>query len=354
MGARWQPLRCGFPSGRSSTSRGSTPSGGRRTIDRRFRKERDGSGRGPRRLRRRPARGGRAEACASPSAGSTALPLRPICVSALVGRPGAADPNRGPTATRRATPMNVILRVTAGPHTGREYVFDRHDSFVVGRSSQVKFSVPADGFLSRNHFLIEFNPPACYLRDLGSTNGTRLNGLRVAGARLRDGDVISAGESTFVVRVEETRGEIPAIRCLGCERPAPEGVAVAARPGDLTIDWLCESCAAHRRKYPTPPPGYWIERLDRRRGDGRGLPREAALQQHAGGDQDDGPHHRRQRPRQGVLPARDGRGPCPSAPEHRRLLQHGGVRRPVPARHGARRRRRGSGVGRGSWESRCR
>ncbi len=156
--------------------------------------------------------------------------------------------------------MNVFLRVTAGPHLGREYVFDRHDTFIVGRSSQVQFSVPDDGFLSRNHFLIEFNPPACFLRDLGSTNGTRLNGLRVAGARLRDGDLISAGESTFVVRVEETRAEIPAIRCLGCERPAPEGVAVAAMPGDTTIDWLCEACAAHRRKYPTPPPGYWIER----------------------------------------------------------------------------------------------
>ena len=156
--------------------------------------------------------------------------------------------------------MNVVLRVTAGPLLGREYIFDRHDTFVVGRSSQVQFSVPGDGFLSRNHFLIEFNPPACYLRDLASTNGTKVNGLRVSGTHLRDGDVISAGESTFVVRVEDSRAAMPAIRCLGCERPAPDDIALAARPGDDTIDWLCDTCADRRRKYPTPPDGYWIER----------------------------------------------------------------------------------------------
>ena len=87
--------------------------------------------------------------------------------------------------------MNVVLRVTAGPHTGLEYIFDCHATFVVGRSSQAQFSVPDDGFLSRNHFLVEFNPPACYLRDMGSTNGTTVNGVRVTEARLSDGDVIS-------------------------------------------------------------------------------------------------------------------------------------------------------------------
>ena len=156
--------------------------------------------------------------------------------------------------------MNVVLRVTSGPLMGREYLFDRHDTFVVGRSSQVHFSVPGDGFLSRNHFLIEFNPPACYLRDLGSSNGTKVNDLRVSTTRLRDGDVIAAGQSTFVVRVEDTRGEIPAIRCLGCDLRAPADVALAARPGDEGIEWLCDACADRRRRYPTPPTGYFIER----------------------------------------------------------------------------------------------
>lgn len=157
--------------------------------------------------------------------------------------------------------MNVVLRVTAGPHSGMEYTFERHETFVVGRSSQVQFPVPEDGFLSRNHFLIEFNPPVCFLRDLGSTNGTKVNGHRVDAARLRDGDTITAGESSFVIRVEETTGSgRPRIHCLGCGRHAPEDLAVSARPDEDAISWLCDDCVAHRRKYPTTDSEYLIEK----------------------------------------------------------------------------------------------
>ncbi len=157
--------------------------------------------------------------------------------------------------------MNVVLRVTAGPHSGMEYTFERHETFVVGRSSQVQFPVPEDGFLSRNHFLIEFNPPVCFLRDLGSTNGTKVNGHRVDAVRLRDGDTITAGESSFVIRVEETTWSgRPRIHCLGCGRHAPEELAVSARPDEDAISWLCDDCVAHRRKYPTTDSEYLIEK----------------------------------------------------------------------------------------------
>ena len=158
--------------------------------------------------------------------------------------------------------MNVLLRVTTGPFAGRQFGFDRHDTFAVGRSSRAHLPVAEDQMMSRNHFLIEFNPPVCFLRDLGSTNGTFINGIRVdvAGVRLRDGDTIKAGDSTFVLRVEETWFDLPKIECLGCGLPAPLDGAIVARPGDEAIGWLCDVCAANRRKFPTPPPGYWIER----------------------------------------------------------------------------------------------
>jgi eukaryotic-like serine/threonine-protein kinase len=157
--------------------------------------------------------------------------------------------------------MNVVLRVTAGPHTGMEYTFERHETFVVGRSSQVQFPVPEDGFLSRNHFLIEFNPPVCFLRDLGSTNGTKVNGTRVDAVRLRDGDAITAGESAFVIRVEDTSWEGRAkIRCLGCGKAAPIDLAVSALPDEDVISWLCDDCIAIRRQYPTTGSEYLIEK----------------------------------------------------------------------------------------------
>ena len=156
--------------------------------------------------------------------------------------------------------MNIVLRVTAGPHAGQEYVFDRHDNFVVGRSSQVHFPVVDDPFLSRDHFMIEFNPPICSLKDMGSTNGTRVNGQRVEGGiRLGDGDTISAGKSSFLIQVQSTLAELPRIRCLACGKDAPGDLAVAAAPGDTAIGWYCLSCRDHRDRYPTPPGGYWIE-----------------------------------------------------------------------------------------------
>ena len=155
--------------------------------------------------------------------------------------------------------MNVILKVIAGPYTGKEYVFDRHATFVVGRSPEAHFPVPDDKFLSRDHFLIEFNPPICFLKDMGSTNGTRVNGQRLSETRLRDGDTISAGKSTFVIQVDSTREQLAPIVCTVCGCLAPNDIAVAAEPGEEKIIWICDGCVAQRRKFPIPPEGYWIE-----------------------------------------------------------------------------------------------
>jgi serine/threonine-protein kinase len=156
--------------------------------------------------------------------------------------------------------MSVVLRVTTGPHRGEEYVFRRHETFVVGRKN-AHFSVPDDNFLSRNHFMIEVDPPRCLLKDLGSTNGTKVNGLRVGEARLNDGDVISAGQSTFSVHVEDTYSEIPRVMCLRCRQvQAPLEIVTAARPDDGRLEWVCDACIEHARRYPQPPEGYWIER----------------------------------------------------------------------------------------------
>src|ERR1700704_1614915 len=98
--------------------------------------------------------------------------------------------------------MRVVLDVLQGPRQGRSFVFDRHDTFIVGRSRFVHCSVPEDSALSRDHFLIEINPPRCEVRDLGSTNGTFVNERRVERVRLNSGDRIAAGQSIFQVRVE--------------------------------------------------------------------------------------------------------------------------------------------------------
>jgi serine/threonine-protein kinase len=175
--------------------------------------------------------------------------------------------------------MRVILDVLEGPRKGRSFMFDRHDTFIVGRSRFVHCSMPDDAALSRDHFLIEINPPRCEIRDLGSTNGTFVNERRVERVRLNSGDQIAAGQSKFLVRVETgsvsasddsqpevqggtvtLSGTSPLIRCVGCGIGAPPDVDVVSsdqEPGDVNdVEWLCETCRADSSAMPQPVPHF--------------------------------------------------------------------------------------------------
>jgi serine/threonine-protein kinase len=89
----------------------------------------------------------------------------------------------------------VTLEVVAGPHEGTRYQFDQPGPVIVGRSPAANLPLVNDSFLSRHHFLLEPQPPHCYLRDLGSGNGTRVNGQPVVECYLRHGDIVAAGET---------------------------------------------------------------------------------------------------------------------------------------------------------------
>jgi eukaryotic-like serine/threonine-protein kinase len=102
--------------------------------------------------------------------------------------------------------MRVTLTVKEGPHQGREFEFEEHDTFIVGRSARAQFRLPLkDASLSRVHFMVEVNPPHCRLTDLDSTNGTKVNGRKVSAGDLVDGDLIEAGQTVllFSIRDEE-------------------------------------------------------------------------------------------------------------------------------------------------------
>ncbi len=97
------------------------------------------------------------------------------------------------------TVATVRLRVTAGPHVGREFQFDQHETLLAGRSNFAQLRLVDDVHFSRNHFRMEINPPECFLIDLDSTNGTFVNGQRVRQQSLKDGDVVLVGDTELTL-----------------------------------------------------------------------------------------------------------------------------------------------------------
>jgi len=84
------------------------------------------------------------------------------------------------------------IRVMKGFYEGLELPMDQ-DWIVIGRGRSADV-VLADTTISRAHAAIGFNGEAFYVQDLGSTNGTRVNGERSPQAELHDGDEIRLGK----------------------------------------------------------------------------------------------------------------------------------------------------------------
>ena len=90
--------------------------------------------------------------------------------------------------------MRVEISITAGPAKGQRFVFEKPDRFLFGRALDARVSLPNDPYVSRQHFLLEISPPACKVTDLGSKNGTFVNGVRYGGRKAPSEGVQQAPE----------------------------------------------------------------------------------------------------------------------------------------------------------------
>src|SRR5438874_5070539 len=165
--------------------------------------------------------------------------------------------------------MRVTLRVLEGPYSGREFTFDQHDTFLIGRSNDAHLYLPEDKFFSRHHCLLEIAPPRCFLRDLGSTNGTFVNGQKVSEVFLRSGDRIQGGRTVLEVQVASDSvvaniSETPTlagpvmvtVECSNCGRRD----RAEAAPGE-SMTFICEDCREELKRRPQPVPGYEMIRV---------------------------------------------------------------------------------------------
>jgi hypothetical protein len=111
------------------------------------------------------------------------------------GQPGYGQQGYGPQGYQQRT---ATLSLDDG--SGRTYDLTQ-GTHVIGRGQDSAFRLPDTG-VSRRHLEISWDGQTATLSDLGSTNGTTVNGNPVQTWQLNDGDVIRVGHSSLVFRAQ--------------------------------------------------------------------------------------------------------------------------------------------------------
>jgi pSer/pThr/pTyr-binding forkhead associated (FHA) protein len=89
-------------------------------------------------------------------------------------------------------PSGASVTVTRGFYEGLEIPVDR-EWFVIGRGRSADL-VLSEATISRAHAAIGFESGEFFVQDLGSTNGTGVNGQREPRTSLQDGDQVQLGK----------------------------------------------------------------------------------------------------------------------------------------------------------------
>src|SRR3954464_1981627 len=110
--------------------------------------------------------------------------------------------------------MFVILEAVSGPVLGRRIEVRGGSIVRGGRTGKSDYPISEDGYLSGLHFAVECDGTQCRIRDLGSSNGTFVNGSRVTEQVVQEGDSVVAGGSTFLIHIHL----LPSITGIGLPR----------------------------------------------------------------------------------------------------------------------------------------
>ena len=101
--------------------------------------------------------------------------------------------------------MGFSVTIAEGQERGREYTFNQPE-VSIGRVAENDI-VLGDAGVSRKHVLIREEGGKYLVQDLGSANGTKLNGSAITEEELHDGDEISVGPVVFAFVAMPDAGE---------------------------------------------------------------------------------------------------------------------------------------------------
>jgi pSer/pThr/pTyr-binding forkhead associated (FHA) protein len=103
-----------------------------------------------------------------------------------------SDPADSGSATRKRPPTGASAIVLSGFYEGLEILLDR-ERIVIGRGRKADLAL-AEVTISRAHAALGFDGQGFFVEDLGSTNGTMVNGSRIAKQHLKTEDEIQMGK----------------------------------------------------------------------------------------------------------------------------------------------------------------
>jgi len=129
---------------------------------------------------------------------ATPVSARPVVEAPRGAQARGAARATGAAASGAAKTGQVVLLAVAGPLEGRR--LELATPAIIGREAACDLVLTEDRFVSTRHAELERNGRKILVADLGSTNGTFVNGERVEGTmRVTRGDVIQVGQSAFRV-----------------------------------------------------------------------------------------------------------------------------------------------------------
>ncbi len=131
-----------------------------------------------------------------------AVPVRPLSPATEAGGP-PVDMATRILSNVDLLPLMPQLKVLSGPRAGA-MLHLRYPATTFGRGAENDYRFADDTQISRNHCSIAHHNGGFVAKDLGSTNGTLVNGNLISEVELRPGDVIEFGEQ----RLEFQAGQV--------------------------------------------------------------------------------------------------------------------------------------------------
>lgn len=158
-----------------------------------------------------------------------AVRAAPAGAGAAPAASGNPDDDSGATRVRMAVPK-FVLRGVSGAVFGK--VFPVAGPVVIGRAAEADISVAAEE-ISRRHALVKPTPDGLSVEDLGSSNGTYINGKRVQQGFLAAGDELRLDAVRFILVAPGMEMAQQTTRLA-----APEAAKPAASGGSSVSKWV--------------------------------------------------------------------------------------------------------------------